>query len=140
VAKILDTSVSIIKRWARLYGWQDRLKHWIYWKAKLKPTKNPDPRLQQIEDAIKSLDSTIVRVLQRLVNGDLKASSKDVLALHHLEQRLSMILTNHSNLSEDGQKAFVLLGDNGMSRKPNDQLIIPESLKDEHLEFRMYGI
>lgn len=140
VAKILDMSVSTIKCWARKFKWQERLKNWTHWKSIHQPKKNTDPRLEQVEDAIRSLDAAIVRVLQRLVVGNLKASTKDVLSLHHLEQRILKTFQCHSDISEHALNVIVRLSNNGKIRAPHDCPIIPESLVGEYLDFLENGI
>jgi len=140
VAEILGMSVSTIKRWSRQFAWGQRLKNWMYWKSMDRPEGNDDPELKQVEDAIKSLDIAISRILRQFVDSDIKASGRDVLSLQRLEQRISKILDCQLDLSGTRQRAVVILSNNGQFRDEAHQLTIPKSLVRDYLEFLRHAI
>jgi hypothetical protein len=72
-----------------------------------------------------------------LAEGNLRASPKDLVFLHRLEEKISGIISQRSDQRKKAQRGYLILPDN--RRDPTYKPVIPESQLDEYLDYLEYG-
>lgn len=136
VAETLGMSTSTIKHWARRFDWRARLNRRITWQANDTPERTDRAQIEQFERAIKFLDAALARHITPLVEGDLKASPQDLMALHRLEEQLLDRVNQRSGIQGKTQGVRIIIPDN--CRDGPDKNAIPKSQLKEYLDYLDY--